>query len=436
MLLIYCENITPRFKYISRYILEEICGFEIKITSDHSEYISFEGPSLNYSNRLFNKKEIQIAPASFLFENSLNPANPRIEKRDNEIDFYFPALHSELWVKDPVAASFFLLSRYEEYFPYSPGKYNSYEAHVSISFLHGILNKPLVNEWAEKLKRQLIEMFPSTPFCPQNFSAIVSIDIDQAFAFQNRGRLRNFLSFFRNIFFLNGKLLSAQIKTILFKGQDPYDTYTYLNQIQSESKLQFLYFVNLGDYSKFDKNLDTKNHSLKKLLAGIHSYAPVGIHPSFYSNDIPSKFDSEKKALEIMLGEPVTKSRQHYLKIMMPDTYHHLLNAGIEEDYSMGYSTRPGFRAGTCTPFYWFDLSKNEETKLKVYPVTFMEGTLGEDMKLTPTQGLKLMEDYIDLVKKYNGTLLCIWHNHSVNDWFFWKGWKKTFEQMIEKIKE
>lgn len=435
MLLLFCENITTRVEYITRFLLEDICGFGISLTCDKLEYQFYSGPSLNYSNFSFNKKEIQISPASLLFENSLIPVTPRIEKKENEVEFLLPEKKSGKWVNDPFAASFFLVSRYEEYFPFTPSKYNSYEADSSISFQQRILNRPLVNEWAEKFKRQILEMFPSITFRENQFSPVISIDIDQAYAFRYRGWMRNIISFVRNIVTLNFRLLSAQIKTILLNRQDPYDTYKYLEKKQSESKLSFLYFVNLGDYSRFDKNLSAANPAMKRLLKCINEYAPVGIHPSYFSNESPLKFAKETESLENLLGQPITKSRQHYLKIKMPDTYQRLLNEGIKEDYSMGYGMQPGFRAGACTPFQWFDLSKNKVTSLKVYPITFMEGTFGEDLAMTPSQASKAMSEYTDVVKKHNGYFLCIWHNQTVNDHFFWKGWRSVFEQMIEKIK-
>ncbi len=435
-MLLFCENISPRIEYIVRFMLNDICGFDVKITDKETEYLSYTGPSLNYSNKTFEKKDISISPAALLFENSLKPIIPRIEKKENEVAFYLPGTENEQWVNDPFAASFFLVSRYEEYFPFTPGKYNSYEADSSISFQKGILNKPLVNEWAERLKKIILETYPNLTFRSNIFSPVISIDIDQAYAFKYRGWLRNALSLFRNIVFRRKRLLSAQLKTFFLKEQDPYDTYEYLEKTQSDSKLQFVYFVNVGSYSRFDKNLSAKNPAMKKLLTKLNKYAPVGIHPSYFSNEKPEKFATEIKSLKDLLGKTITKSRQHYLKIKMPDTYQHLLDAAITEDYSMGYGTHPGFRAGTCTPFNWFDLSKNIVTSLKVYPITFMEGTFGEDLKMSPQEALKAMSEFIDTVKKYNGSFLCIWHNQTVNDLFFWKGWKAVFRQIIEKLKD
>ncbi len=415
-------------------MLVNICGFEFKITNDKSEYQDYKGASINYSSKAFDKIEIRVSPASLLFEESIKPVAPRIEKKPQDVYFYLPSTDSNEWVNDPFSASFFLLSRYEEYLPFTASKYNSYEAGSSISFREKILDRPLVNEWAEQLKRQILEKFPSTDFRINEFSPLISIDIDQAYAFQHRGCWRNLLSIARNSFSFNGKMLSAHLKTFFLKQQDPYDTYDYLKKIQEKSKLPFIYFVNLGNYSSFDKNLDSQNTAMIKLLTEINSYSPVGIHPSYFSNDMPGKFIAEKQSLETVLNKPVTKSRQHYLKIKMPDTYHHLINAGITEDYSMGYSTQPGFRAGTCTPFQWFDLSKNLETSLHIFPITFMDGNFGEDLKMNPEEAGQAMSAYIDTVKAYKGTFLCIWHNQTVNDRFFWKGWKKIFEQLIEEL--
>lgn len=435
MLLFYCDNITSRIEYISRFLISEIGCFEFKMTCDKSEYQAFKGPSVNYSNHPFEKKEIHIRPSALLFEDSLVTVTPRVEKKEKEIEIRLPGTLAGQWVHDIFAAAFYLVSRYEEYLPYAPGKYNSFEANASVSYRNEILEIPLVNVWADALKKQILDIFPSVPLSSKKFSSVMSIDIDQAYAFQYRGVKRNLLSFFKNLLSLNFKFLAAQTATILFGRKDPYDTYEFLRKIQQESGLQFIYFINLGKYSEFDKNLDPRNQAMKRLVDELKEHASVGIHPSYFSNEEPEKFKSEINSLTELLGKTVTKSRQHYLKIKMPETYRNLLSNGITEDYSMGYATHPGFRAGTCTPFNWFDLLKNEETSLKIYPITFMEGNFGEDLGYSPGQAWNAMKESIDRVKKHEGYFLCIWHNHTVNERFFWKEWKNIFEQTIGKIK-
>ena len=66
-------------------------------------------------------------------------------------------------------------------------------------------------------------------------------------------------------------------------------------------------------------------------------------------------------------------SRQHFIRFTLPDTYRQLINAGIKEEFSMGYGSVNGFRASVALPFYWFDLEKNEATSLLVYLFCFMD---------------------------------------------------------------
>ena len=82
----------------------------------------------------------------------------------------------------------------------------------------------------------------------------------------------------------------------------------------------------------------------------------------------------EKQRLEHILGETVYHNRFHFLRFTLPQSYQQLLACGISDDYSMGYADQIGFRAGTCTPFYFYDLENEIQTTLKVHPLlTWME---------------------------------------------------------------
>ena len=72
----------------------------------------------------------------------------------------------------------------------------------------------------------------------------------------------------------------------------------------------------------------------------------------------------------------VTKSRQHFLAFELPTTYLKLIQSGILEDYSMGYASHLGFRAGICSPFRFYNLLEEKETDLVVYPFQVMDVTL------------------------------------------------------------
>ena len=80
------------------------------------------------------------------------------------------------------------------------------------------------------------------------------------------------------------------------------------------------------------------------------------MHPSYFSLKDAAILKKEKLRLENIINTPVTFSRQHYLRLSIPETYQNLIDLDIEEDYTMGYAKTVGFRASTCTPFYFYDL--------------------------------------------------------------------------------
>ena len=118
------------------------------------------------------------------------------------------------------------------------------------------------------------------------------------------------------------------------------------------------------------------------------------------------------------------------MRLTLPETYRNLIAAGITEDYTMGHASQTGFRAGTCTPFYFYDLAEEKTTNLKVVPFQVMDVTMRDYMKLSPEETEREIEQLMDEVKKAGGTFVSIWHNETVTDSDRWKGYRAVFEKM------
>jgi hypothetical protein len=171
---------------------------------------------------------------------------------------------------------------------------------------------------------------------------------------------------------------------------------------------------------------------MRKLIEQVKTFSEIGIHPSFYTSADYEKILKEKERLEDLSMQKITRSRQHYLKFRLPDTYNFLLAAGIKEDYSMGYAGEPGFRAGTCKPFYFYDLKNKKTTDLKIFPITFMEGTLMNS--LNPVDALQKILGLLKEVKSVGGTFIPLWHNHTISETKEYLAWKNVHDEMIEKL--
>jgi hypothetical protein len=114
-----------------------------------------------------------------------------------------------------------------------------------------------------------------------------------------------------------------------------------------------------------------------------------------------------------------------------------LLNAtGIEHDYTLGYAQEIGFRAGTCRPFTWFDLKKNEESTLTIHPFAYMDATLNYYLELSPESAIREIEKLITTVHQYQGEFISIWHNETLTDIGKWKDWRQVFEYTLKRAQE
>jgi hypothetical protein len=170
------------------------------------------------------------------------------------------------------------------------------------------------------------------------------------------------------------------------------------------------------------------------LLDNLKSERTIGIHPSFASNFNAGLKKHEFARFSGLLGKRPEISRQHFLMLKFPYTYRELIEQGIREDFSMGYASRAGFRAGTCAPFRFYDLPRELETDLVVYPFAFMDVTLQQYLSVSPEEALDHVMDILDKIKKVHVTCVSLWHNESLSEQGRWKGWRRVFEEMVKRV--
>ena len=433
MLLFYTDEINPRIEYTAQLIFNQILGIEVAFTARSSEFLNSELPKLNYSYEKFGD-EMYIKPHRFMHCKALIQPNIQPVWHEGE-KYFFESSKDSVFPFDPLAASFFLVSRYEEYIETEKGKYKRYPAEKSILYKYNLLEKPVVNIWARMLADKLKERFPELKFPQPKFDFLSTIDVDNAWAYSNKGFWRGMGALVKSI--SQGQIEEAKkrIRVWQKKETDPYDTYSYIDSVFKENENKVIFFFLLGDYKRFDKNISPSNRSLQNLIRETNKKYTVGIHPSYSSSKKKRKLKLAKEIerLENITGKKPDKSRQHFLRLKIPRSYRRLLKNGIREDYTMGYSTQTGFRAGICTPFYFYDVKKEKATNLKVYPFQVMDVTLRDYLGLSAEEALKKIETLMNEVKKTGGIFSSVWHNETVNDQGHWKDYREVFEKMNTK---
>ena len=436
MILLYTPKITSRIQYAVKFILGQIGGFEYSVTSSSEDFINFKGARINYSDRHFPVDCIHVFFSGFLIQKGVREFAPPIRQQE-PWPCLFPAIDDgrEYHVDyDIFASAFYLMSRYEEYLPFLEDRYGRFEADQSYAFQHGFLELPITDLQALELQKKLLHQFPFLEVRERKFRFIPTYDIDVAYAYKGRGTTRNVLAIVRDVLTFNFQNLHHRTQVLLNRLPDPFDTYDLQLSLQKHYQLDPIYFFLSAQFGPRDKNISIYSRHFSHLLKRLGDYAQTGIHPSFASHEKPARLLEEIKTLASILNRTVEKSRQHYLKLHLPETYTRLMRYNIWNDYSMGFASHPGFRAGTCTPFNFFNLQEESETRLKVHPLAVMDGSLRDYLKLSPDEAIQKCEALAKSVMQAQGTFITLWHNDALSEYGYWKGWRKVYTHLIDFI--
>ncbi|HET6558480.1 MAG TPA: polysaccharide deacetylase family protein [Prolixibacteraceae bacterium] len=429
-LLIYSPVITPRVEYAFDLIFHTILGIEVSYTIREQEFLKSILPRINYSKTNLDAG-LFLKSHSLLTEKTITVHEIEIVEYGG-MQLFFPSSADSFLPFDPFAFAFYIVSRYEEYLSENTDEHERFTDSENILVRHNLHHKPIVDMMAYWVAEQLKAQFPEFKVPSRSFQFVTSIDIDNAWAFKNKSPMISFGAILKAIG--NGRWEELRQRFDVFVGlrKDPYDTYKYILETYKGLLNHVLFFILVGNRDQFDKNVSFKNKRFRQLIANLASVCEVGIHPSYASNSKPWLFDTEKQRLEDIILKPVTKSRQHFLKLKLPQTYQQLIKLGIVEDYTMGFASLAGFRAGICTPFYFFDLSRNRRTDLMIQPFQVMDVTLKNYLQLDPDEAWQQIELLMNEVKKVNGTFISLWHNESLKESGQWLGWRKVFEQILQ----
>lgn len=429
--LIYTPEVTPRVEYIFDFIFSCILGVEVKHTTDAGHFLESELPKINYSNEKLSSG-LFLKSHSILFSKSIEK-QPIETTEYRNLTLFYPTSGESFLPFDPFACSFYLISRYEEYLLEHTDEHERFADSENLLAALGMHGKPVVDKMAYFVAEKVCEAYPRFAIKKRDFSLCTTIDIDNAWAYKNKNLLISVGAFLKAL--LGGQWSEVKQRLVVALGlqTDPYDTYSFiLSTYQGRTDLLRFFFL-IGDRNRFDKNVSHKNKAFRQLINDLASVCEVGIHPSYASNQKVWLFQKEKERLENIIRRPVTLSRQHYLKLRFPQTYHNLLKSGITDDYTMGFASLAGFRAGTCTPFRFFDLTKNKRTRLTIHPFQVMDVSLKNYLHQDADEAWETIQMLMKEVKEVNGTFTSLWHNEALRDTGPWQGWREIFKQTLAK---
>ncbi|MDD2197964.1 MAG: polysaccharide deacetylase family protein [Bacteroidales bacterium] len=428
-LLVLVDTIAPRIGYILNHVLGTMLGFKVELTTDEAAFNSSILPKIAYSSHKV-ESAIQIYPHVIMQQKGISVQGIQVSQWRG-LPIFFQTNASAIIPFDIFAASFYLISRYEEYLPFKADPHGRFPSGSSLAVKNNFLHLPLVDLWADELGKILTNNFPNIRVLKRKFEYVPTIDIDNAFAYKHKGLLRNKLGVANSLVHFKFADAFRRLLVCFRLKPDPFDTYeTLLSFLPSNA----VWFVLGGNFSKFDRNISVSHRVLQEKLGKISARHTIGLHPSYSSFNNFEKLMSEKKRLEESIHSSVEHSRQHFLRMQFPKTNQLLAQAKIKFDYSMGYPDAIGFRASTCTAYNFYDIVDEKALSLKIIPFQVMDRALLQGLKLNPEQAVEQTLAMAKMVKSVKGTFVTVWHNETLSGINEWKGWGNVLRDILEKI--
>lgn len=405
------NNLNER-RYILDIIFNEFLGVEY----------SFCIGSIDYEITLPNKKVLIIKDTFF----NKYPKDLEYLKLEN-----IPNKIEEL---DIFATSFFMLTRWEEYVNKKRDSHNRFPATESLAYKQGFLDRPIVNEYVEWLKKELLKLDCSMKFKERKFELFLTHDVDNLYMWKGWPQV---------IRIALGDIVKRKDPSLAYerfaeyflikreKIKDPFDTFDWLMDKSEAVGVKSRFYFMSGGVTSYDNNYKIDEPRALELIENIKRRGhTIGIHPSYNAYNDFEQFKKEKELLEEIVGETIVEGREHYLRFEVPTTWQIWEDHGMQVDTTCGYADKEGFRCGVCYPYSVFNVLTRKKLKLKERPLTVMEGSFATyQPNISSTEMLKKIEDLIEKVKQYNGEFVLLWHNSSFNT----EGWKR-YEMVYESI--
>lgn len=428
--MLYAHTITPRLRYVADFI-SRYYNHPFRVMANEAMYLESDEPRINYSHQRMGEGELYIKPSPLLSESEKRRFNLHaVEHNGYKVIF---ESNCDLGF-DLFAGIFYLLTRYEEYLPHTKDAYGRFAPEASIAHREEFLHLPLINIWLEDFRKVLEERYPAIELQKPQFQFEPTYDIDLAWAYKFKPFKVRWGRILQTIFQLKFRQARRHIKILKGKLQDPYDAYEWLDELHQQYGLQPAYFILAAiEKGKFDKNADVHLPQFRQLVHALGTRYPLGLHPSWYSGDHKGAMAKEKALLEKAGNQHIHLSRQHYIRMRLPHTYHHLQDLGIKHEYSMGYGSINGFRASVATPFFWYDLEKEQQTDLFIHPFCFMDANAFYEQKLSAEEALTELRQFLKVIRSVGGTMGTVWHNHLLGTAPEFEGWREAYAAFVKE---
>jgi hypothetical protein len=411
MILIHTPVVRPRIIYIFRHFFQHRLGQEVSFTSDVGVFVAHSGPKMSYGDVPLGN-EFFIAANGLLADQGVNSVDISVFQWEGMPAFFATSAKSQLPF-DFFAASFYLMSRYEEYMPYVPDDLGRFKVEQSLAHNHNFLDLPLIDMWFECFVAAWTDFFELPPFTQQVSTTELVIEIPQLYAYKYKTIFRSFFEGLYDFGRLRFAKIFDRLMVILRFREDPLIGLIEQMEAFRSTAVSFRFFALYAALGIHDKSLSVFSKKHQQELKSLSDYAPTAPLASFESTQKTQKLVQDISRFSGLIHRPIKAIRQHKLVLRFPDTYRTYASLGIKHDYSMQYPNVPGFRASTAHPFRFYDLGEEQQTPLTIHPICLSESHIRAQQYARKMRQLFIR--YQSRLQKLHAPLLVALTNESFN---------------------
>ncbi len=414
--IIYSSKLNERLNYTCKFIFEFVLNCKYSITENKQLFKNSNAFKISYSTHS-EKEIINISPYDLLFKTGVDESyKPKGTAKNGALYFHMSDSSCDLGY-DIFSSVFYFISRYEEWQKFEADKHGRFELQQSVLFKDGHHLKPQVNSWIEEFKQALLKFYPSIKFPQKKFQYISTVDVDNLYAYKHKSSARIIGASGRDVITFKLNNLIRRFNVLQGKMRDPFDVYDELNELSKAKNIPLFYFFLQRTGTEYDRTVDPNSSAFKELFEKLNkSGVGYGLHPSYETINNNELLKQEFDLMRKNSNSPIQISRQHYLRFNMKTTPRQLISNGVIADFSMGFASGAGYRAGTFTPFYYYDLENEKASDLLMVPFTVMDGVYfiysNAGVAAAEKQILELAEE----AKRLNGIFVTVFHERTFDE--------------------
>ena len=436
MLHVLLETPSPRVRYVARHVFERMLGWPMVLVGSREELIPTDGPKLSYGAQPVPGVFHVPLSDGFTVPRTTGKAPPSSGTGRDLLLFPIGASF------DVFAAIFHLISLEEEYTITDRDEHGRIAADELSLVRSQASDFPIVDIWTLELADRLRAMFPSLPTPDRTYRHVLTVDMDNGLKYAARSWQRAMGASAKELAAGRATSFIERWNVRMGRTKDPYATFVdRLAEVRADVDRIIAFVLTRGE-GRFDHAARLDHPVFVDLMKRLAGVADIGLHPSYESSRNERIIARERDQLGKVTGRSIHISRQHFLRWRMPDTFRALLANGFTEDHSIGFSDRIGFRAGTCTPFPWYDLDLEEETSLMLHPFAAMDSALANSTTETSGlagEGLRKaiggMKRVSDTVREVQGIFVSVWHDRFLSGHEEFKGGPEAMRELVDHAK-